>query len=214
MRTIATIVATAILGAELSCHAYAFTPTTRPTPRMGMASRASSGRRVASVRVATQTHTVMMAGPSFSKAPKYFQEPFERSPNFGDPANNYWGRDAFEAKYSYPPNDMNDGVYEVILRKPLGIVFEENVPGAAEGVRVVELVEGGNADLSGAIAPGDVLVGVTGIRVGDVKFERQMICAEDLDFDTVMSAIGSNIEKWSTNEYACNNVVMHLYRAP
>ena len=51
------------------------------------------------------------------------------------------------------------------LTLTLGIVFEEVVPGAAEGVRVVELVEGGNAEASGAVAPGDVLVGVTGIRV-------------------------------------------------
>ena len=37
---------------------------------------------------------------------------------------------------------------------------------------------GGNADASGKVAPGDLLVGVTGIRVGDVKFQREMVCAE------------------------------------
>lgn len=87
----------------------------------------------------------------------------------------------------------------MILRKPLGIVFEEVVPGAPQGVRVVELVEGGNADASGVVAPGDMLVGVTGIRVGDVKFERQMVCAEDLDFDTVMVSVWDGLRgqvKW------------------
>ncbi|MGK3739805.1 MAG: C-terminal processing protease CtpA/Prc [Bacillariaceae sp.] len=49
------------------------------------------------------------------------------------------------------------------MTKPLGIVFEEIEIG--DGVFVQDLVEGGLADVQGKIQPGDVLVGVTAIKV-------------------------------------------------
>ena len=47
------------------------------------------------------------------------------------------------------------GVYEVALKKPLGIAFEEVEPG--RGVLVTELVEGGSAVEDGTIQPGDIV---------------------------------------------------------
>ena len=50
-----------------------------------------------------------------------------------------------------------------LLERPLGIAFEEIVPG--RGVQVDYLVEEGNAALSGAIKPGDTLYAVTAVKV-------------------------------------------------
>ena len=69
-------------------------------------------------------------------------------------------------------------MYEVLLPKPLGIVFEEIQPMLPKGVRVAELVEGGNAEKAETpIKEGDVLVGVTGVKVVGAKYERQIIPA-------------------------------------
>ena len=57
-----------------------------------------------------------------------------------------------------------DGVYEVRMAKPLGIVFEELEAGGG-GVYVTDLVEGGNAESQGIVKPGDKLIGVTAIKV-------------------------------------------------
>jgi C-terminal processing protease CtpA/Prc len=67
-------------------------------------------------------------------------------------------RDEFPEIFKFPK-----GMYEVSMTKPLGIVFEEIEIG--DGVFVQELVEGGLADVQGKIQPGDVLVGVTAIKV-------------------------------------------------
>ena len=53
-----------------------------------------------------------------------------------------------------------DGVFEVRMAKPLGIVFEELEAGGG-GVYVAGLVEGGNAEAQGIIQEGDKLIGVT-----------------------------------------------------
>lgn len=97
------------------------------------------------------------------------------------------------------------GCYEVALEKPLGIAFEEVKPG--RGVLVDYLVEGSNAEKSGAIQPGDVLLAVTAVKVFGARYERKLIPAIDLDFDTIMGAIGSNQFKWK-----CKDVVMLMYR--
>ena len=98
------------------------------------------------------------------------------------------------------------GVYEVNLPKPLGIVFEEIEAG--RGLVVQELVQGGNAAASGAdIQPGDVLVGMTAVKIVGAKYERRMIPARNFDFDTMVGAVGSNDPKWG-----CENVVLLLER--
>ena len=61
-----------------------------------------------------------------------------------------------------------DGVYEVRMAKPLGIVFEELKAGGG-GVYVTDLVEGGNAESQGIVKPGDKLIGVTAIKVSKVS---------------------------------------------
>jgi len=72
----------------------------------------------------------------------------------------------FPEMFSFPK-----GVYEVKMKTPLGIVFEEIEVG--RGVYVQDLVEGGKAERMGIIQPGDVLVGVTAIKVVGAKWERR-----------------------------------------
>ena len=111
-----------------------------------------------------------------------------------------------EDRLSYPETfQLPKGVYEVSLKKPLGIVFEEfeNQP----GVFVKELVEGGNAEQEGTIQTGDVLIGITAVKVVGAKYERRLIPARKFDFDTMVGAIGSNEER-----FACNDVVLMFER--
>jgi len=97
------------------------------------------------------------------------------------------------------------GVYEIVLPKPLGIVFEEVELG--RGVYVCDLVEGGVAERQGFIEKDDVLIGITAIKIVGAKYERRLIPAKDLSFDTIVSAIGSNESKWG-----CDNVVLQFAR--
>ena len=53
-----------------------------------------------------------------------FIDPVVRGANFGDPLNSYWGAGPHEATFGVKPV-MASGCYEVVLDKPLGIVFEE-----------------------------------------------------------------------------------------
>lgn len=59
---------------------------------------------------------------------------------------------------------LPEGVVEVELERPLGIVFEEMVPYKPNGVKVAELVPGGNAEASGLIGVGDLLIAATGVK--------------------------------------------------
>lgn len=65
------------------------------------------------------------------------------------------------------------GMYEVSMTRsaPLGIIFEEIEVG--EGCFVQDIVEGGMADVQGRIKIGDILVGVTAIKVVGGKFETE-----------------------------------------
>jgi len=111
-----------------------------------------------------------------------------------------------EDKVAFPEVfNLPKGVYEVSMTKPLGIIFEEIEAG--EGVFVQDLVEGGLADVQGKIQPGDVLIGVTAVKVVGAKWERRLIPARKFDFDTTVGAIGSNEPKWS-----CNDVVLMFER--
>ena len=101
--------------------------------------------------------------------------------------------------------NLPKGIFEVSMVKPLGIVFEEVEVG--RGVFVLDLVEGGNAERMGTIQPGDRLVGVTAIKVVGAKWERRLIPAKDLSFDTVVGAIQSNDMKWG-----CDDVVLQFMR--
>lgn len=109
-------------------------------------------------------------------------------------------REAFPEVFNLPK-----GVYEVSLTKPLGIVFEEIEAG--KGVFVQDLVEGGLAERQGKIQVGDILVGVTAVKIVGAKWERRLIPARNFDFDTTVGAIGSNEAKWG-----CNDVVLMFER--
>ena len=89
--------------------------------------------------------------------------------------------------------------YEVALERPLGIVFEElGTASSPRGVKVVEVAAGSNAAASGKVSVGDVLVGLTAVRymggeyLGKARPERDIFPAGQMDFDTVVDAIGSN----------------------
>lgn len=110
-------------------------------------------------------------------------------------------RDAFPEIFKFP-----SGVYEVGLTKPLGIVFEEL--NAGKGVYVKELVEDGLAMRQGRIQPGDILVGVTAVKVIGAKWERRMIPARTFDFDTTVGAIQSNDSK-----FGCEDVIL-MFETP
>ena len=100
---------------------------------------------------------------------------------------------------------LPDGCYEVAIERPLGISFEEVEPG--RGVVVDFLVEGGNAATQGIIQPGDVLMATTACKEFGPRHERKLLPALDLDFDTIMAAIGSNVPR-----YQCRDVILQLHR--
>lgn len=107
--------------------------------------------------------------------------------------------------------------YRVRLSKPLGILFEEVEVGAAKGVAVAGLVEGGAAELDGRVLVGDKLLRTSAVMFGGdsallqvggkqfTKVSRELIPATSLDFDTIMSAIGSN-----DGRYGYMDVVLEL----
>ena len=100
-------------------------------------------------------------------------------------------KDKFPAYFTLP-----EGVYEVELQKPLGIVFEEVEAGGSKGVFVSEVVPEGNAARSSiGIGVGDLLLACTGVKVRGAKFDRPLIQADRLDYDTVIMAIQSNEAK-------------------
>ena len=113
-----------------------------------------------------------------------------------------------EDREAYPEMfELPKGVYEISLTKPLGIVFEE-IEAGNNGVYVVDLVEGGNADrLGGKIQKGDILIALTAVKISGAKWERRLIPAMEFDFDTVVGAIGSNDEKWG-----CTDVILQFQR--
>ena len=106
---------------------------------------------------------------------------------FGE--NDYTGAD---------PGSLPEGVYEIVLRKPLGIQFEEDGPNYGKsGVSIIGLVDGGSAAKNGQLQVGDKLVGVTAVKFIGAKFERLLFDTRKWDFDTVVDAIGSNDEKFN-----------------
>ena len=93
----------------------------------------------------------------------------------------------------------------VRLRSPLGIVFEEVKEGEPQGVVVADLIEDGNAWKDGRVLVGDRLAKCSAVILGGDKplltvgggrqytnWERELIPCAKMDFDTIMTAIGSN----------------------
>lgn len=69
------------------------------------------------------------------------------------------------------------GDFSVELTKPLGIILEEIESGTDNGVKVKSLVADGNAAISKAVSPGDVV-----LQVGDTD-------VSSTDFDSVMDRL-------------------------
>lgn len=109
-------------------------------------------------------------------------------------------RKAYPEVFNFPK-----GLYEVRLEKPLGIIFEEIDIG--RGLYVQELVPGGHADVDGTVLAGDILVGITAVKIVGAKYERRLIPARNFDFDTMVGAVESNNPKWG-----CNDVILAFER--
>lgn len=134
--------------------------------------------------------------------------------DFGKPPFNFYkGFDEFmsvfpdEDRELYPEMfKLPAGVYEVAMPRPLGIAFEEREVG--RGVVVTECVEGGNAEKTGMIQPDDILVAVTAVKApaSMSRFERKLIPCKDLDYDTIVAAIGTN------ERPKCEDVILQFMR--
>lgn len=124
------------------------------------------------------------------------------------------------ARRCYSPIVIAGESYMVRLQKPLGIIFEEETPGKAEGVTVAGLVEGGRAELDGRILVGDKLIRVSAVKFGGqpsliklgdgaqfTSVERNLIPVTALPFDVIMSAIASN-----EGRYGYTDVALELQR--
>lgn len=96
-----------------------------------------------------------------------------------------------------PPNCAR---YTVNIPKPLGLVMEETASGL---IRVAEILSGGNAERTGLIQLGDVLIATSGnvktteryygeVRVQGGEKRVRILCKGET-FDTVMAAIGSHL---------------------
>ena len=96
-------------------------------------------------------------------------------------------KEAFPEIFNIPK-----GIYEVSLTKPLGIIFEEIEVG--KGVYVQDFVEGGLAERQGKIQKGDILVGITAVKIVGAKYERRLIPARGFDFDPVAFLFSRNCE--------------------
>lgn len=160
---------------------------------------ASSTRAVAAASRAATAHMQHSKGwDGYGKGPFKFYNDFD---SFMAPFPDE-DREAYPEMFKLP-----EGVYEVKLQRPLGIAFEEVSAGRPNGVCVDYCVEGGNAEQSGKIKKGDVLIAVTAIKVFQARWERKLIPATQLEFDTIMAAIGSNQPQWGAKD-----VVMQFMR--
>eukprot|EP00590_Aulacoseira_subarctica_P011102 CAMPEP_0172430800 /NCGR_PEP_ID=MMETSP1064-20121228/56096_1 /TAXON_ID=202472 /ORGANISM="Aulacoseira subarctica , Strain CCAP 1002/5" /LENGTH=168 /DNA_ID=CAMNT_0013177143 /DNA_START=54 /DNA_END=560 /DNA_ORIENTATION=- len=81
---------------------------------------------------------------------------------------------------------------------PLGIVFEEVEPIGYAGVQVISLVTGGKGEQCKKIQIGDRLKSTTAIKFisGSSNYQVVVVDCQKLDFDTIISAIGSNQERF------------------
>lgn len=145
---------------------------------------------------AISTANMWNAGNSFGKGTFKFYKNFQDWMSPFPPED----RAEFPDVFNFPK-----GLFEVQLAKPLGIVFEEIDVG--KGVYVVDLVENGSAERQGSVKKGDILVGITAVKIVGAKWERRMIPARKFDFDTVVGAIMSNEPKWG-----CDDVVLMFER--
>jgi len=93
---------------------------------------------------------------------------------------------------------------------PLGIVFEDVSSGSPSGVRVVALTTGGQGERCGKIEVGDQLKSSSAVqfRPGSSKFDIVDVDCTKFDFDTVISALTSNNER-----FGCNSVDLTFIRS-
>jgi hypothetical protein len=84
---------------------------------------------------------------------------------------------------------------------PLGIVFEEVEPVGYAGVKVTSLLTGGKGDQCKKIQVGDKLKYTTAIKFipGSSNYKVVAVDCRGLDFDTIVSAIGSNQERFGVD---------------
>eukprot|EP01023_Acetabularia_acetabulum_P044172 TRINITY_DN4427_c0_g1_i1.p3 TRINITY_DN4427_c0_g1~~TRINITY_DN4427_c0_g1_i1.p3 ORF type:complete len:159 (+),score=14.84 TRINITY_DN4427_c0_g1_i1:47-523(+) len=118
-------------------------------------------------------------------------------------------------KFTCQKQEINSNSFKLLqltVKKPLGLILAEN---DSKQVFVDEIVPEGNAQKDGRIQQGDVLVGCSAVVLKKGKegqyeeegyaarpytnWEKVEFDCEGQDFDTVMSAISSNNERWGFN---------------
>lgn len=177
------------LGALDGASAFVVAPT------------AASNSKIHDVAL-TVCHSEFNVAGMWNRGLNFGKGPFKYYKGFADFMSPFPEEDqaAFPEVFNLPK-----GTYELDLAKPLGIVFEEIEIG--KGLYVQELVEGGNADLSGKVQVGDNLVAISAVKIVGAKYERRLIPCRGFDFDTMVGAIGSNDPKWG-----CSGVILLLER--
>lgn len=112
------------------------------------------------------------------------------------------------------PTEEDPDVVKVTIKQPLGITLAENV---SESLVFVESIDpGSNADKSGQVSVGDVLVGCSGVVLKEAKlsgsFEKEGYGQRPYDnwetvyfdcrgkkYETIMAALSSNNPRWGIN---------------
>ncbi|GMI30943.1 hypothetical protein TeGR_g80 [Tetraparma gracilis] len=97
------------------------------------------------------------------------------------------------------PSSLRASYSVTLPLPPLGIVFaERSLSNPSSGVAVSALTTGGAGERCGLIEPGDVLLSTSAVkfRSGSSSYDVVTVDCRSLDFDTIVSAIGSNKEKF------------------
>ena len=119
---------------------------------------------------------------------------------FGDAAMPTYNR-LLRKVGAVPSTPKRDELIKVKLPlPPLGIVFEE-IEGGRSGVIVTALTTGGAAETDGRIKIGDILMKTSAVKIpgGTSKPILVEVDCTELDFDTVVSAIGSHQQQFKVD---------------
>lgn len=118
---------------------------------------------------------------------------FRQMPNLQSPAKHAFTTNAL-------PEGSSNGRYRIALKKPLGIVLQQETGRSA--IYVESLVEGGSAKKLGMVSEGDQLISTSGVIYtktqeysgttvrGGLQVVQMNVLNES--FDAVMAAIGSH----------------------
>jgi hypothetical protein len=195
MTTLPTILHSLLIAIVMcNSRSVAFQITTIPSTAKTTTTTATISSLYAASGSMIDTSSMWNRGLNFGKGNFKFYDGFDKFMNVFPK----------EDKELYPEVfNLPLGVYEVRLEKPLGIVFEEL--DTRVGLVVKDIVDGGNAAIDGTILVGDILIGISAVKVVGAKYERRLIPARKFDFDTMVGAVQSN-----DSRYNCYDVYLML----